>query len=80
MSLAGLYRSHINVFRVKRSVSSSWKLIPFVVLYCCDKADCKHLFFMRHENTVDCLCTRCFLILQSFAVQHLRRFRIGQKR
>lgn len=63
MRLAGLYRSHDNGPKVSMSITSSWKLVSFVVSYCSDKAECKLLFFVRHENTVDRLCTRCLVIL-----------------
>lgn len=41
------------------SFSSCWRLVGFVVSYCCDIAKCEEMSHVRHETTVDSLFIWC---------------------
>lgn len=54
--LDGFYRCHDEGLKVITSSSSCWRLVQFVVSYCCDIPEVKNKSDAGHEATVDCPC------------------------
>lgn len=77
--LDGFYRCHHEGFEVTTLSSSCWRLVPFAVLYFCDKPKGEYMSGVWHEIMVDRPCILClgsrkqFCITDSGDIQNTER-------